>query len=128
MYFSGPDVRFGDNTNQSTGVSAAEFLTAYEAAYGETPSAPFWAHSYDATAMLLDAIAASSTLDGDSLVVDKAGVREYLDGLTNYGGMIGTLSCDDYGDCGSQRITVIHHVDPTDIETSKANVVFDFAP
>ena len=128
MYFSGPDVRFGDNTNESTGVSAADFLTAYEAAYGETPSAPFWAHSYDATAMLLDAIAAASTVDGDSLVVDKAGVREYLDGLTNYDGMIGLLSCDDFGDCGSQRITVIHHVDPADIETSKANVVFDFAP
>ena len=56
MYFSGPDERFGDNTNQSTGKTAAEILAAYEEAYGEPPSASFWAHGYDATTLLLDAI------------------------------------------------------------------------
>lgn len=128
MYFSGPDVRFGENTNESTGKTAAEVLADYEAAHGEAPSAPFWGHSYDATAMLLDAIAASSTLDGDNLVIDKAGVREYLTGISGYSGIIGTINCDDFGDCGSQKITVIQHDSSADIEASKANVVFEFAP
>ena len=37
-------------------------------------------------------------------------------------------ACDDFGDCGSQKITIIHHLDADDIEASKANIVFEFAP
>ncbi|MFN3219493.1 MAG: branched-chain amino acid ABC transporter substrate-binding protein [Acidimicrobiales bacterium] len=129
MYFSGPDLRFGTNTNQSTGKTAEEVLADYEAAHGEPPSAAFWGHSYDATAMLLDAIAAASTVDGDgNLIIDRAGVREYLNSITGYSGLIGTINCDEFGDCGSQKITVIEHQDSGDIETSKETVVFEFAP
>jgi len=129
MYFSGPDVRFGTNTNQSTGMTAEDVLAQYEADHGEPPSAAFWGHSYDAAAMLLDAIDAASHVDGDgNLVIDRAGVREYLNGLTGYSGLIGTINCDDFGDCGSQKITVIDHQDSGDIEASKAAVVFEYAP
>lgn len=128
MYFSGPDTRFGTNVNESTGKTAEEILAAYDAAYGEAPSAPFWGHGYDATTLLLDAIKASSTLDGDTLVIDRAGVRAFLNGVTGYSGVIGTINCDDFGDCGSQKITVIQHLSSADVEASKANVVFEYAP
>ncbi len=128
MRFSGPDTRFGTNTNESTGKTAEDILAAYESAYGEPPSAPFWGHAYDATTLLLEAIKASSTLDGDTLLIDRAGVREYLNSVSGYSGIIGTISCDDFGDCGSQKITIIENTDPSDIEASKANVVFEFAP
>ncbi len=128
MYMSGPDTRFGDNTNVSTGKTADEVLDAYNAAYGEAPTAPFWGHSYDATAMLLDAIAAASTVDGDgNLVIDRQGVRDTLNGLSGYSGIIGSLSCDDFGDCGSQAISIIQALSPDDPEASKLNVVFEFA-
>lgn len=129
MYFSGPDVRFGENLNESTGKTAADVLADYDANWGEPPSAPFWGHSYDAAAMLLDAISAASFVDGDgNLVIDKAGVREHLDGIQGYSGVIGTINCDGFGDCGSQKITVIKHDSAADIEASKTNVVFEFAP
>ncbi len=128
MYFSGPDTRYGDNTNQATGKNANEFLVAYKDAYGEVPSAPFWAHSYDATTLLLEAIKNSSSDDNGTLTISRAGVRSYLYGVKNFSGLIGTLSCDQFGDCGSQKITVIQNTDPTDIAASKANVVFEFAP
>ncbi len=128
MRFSGPDLRYGENTNQATGKTANDFLASYEAEYGEPPSAPFWAHSYDATTLLLDAIAAASSVEDGSLVIDRAGVREYLDGVSGYSGIIGTINCDDFGDCGSQRITVIEHLDPGDIAASKENVIFSYAP
>jgi len=128
MYFSGPDTRYGDNTNQSTGKNANEFLADYQAAYGEVPSAPFWAHSYDATVLLLDAIKNASVEDGGSLIISRAGVRSYLDSVSNFSGLIGSLSCDAFGDCGAGRITVIQNTDPTDVEAAKANVVFEFAP
>ncbi len=129
MYFSGPDVRFGQNTNESTGKTAAQVLEDYEANHGEAPSAPFWGHSYDATAMLLDAIAAASHVDGDgNLVIDKAGVREHLNGISGYSGLIGIINCDDFGDCGSQKITVVHHTDSGDVDGGMSNVVFEYAP
>ncbi len=129
MYFSGPDQRFGDNVNQSTGKNANDFLAAYEADYGERPAAPFWAHGYDATAMLLDAIVAASYLDGDTLVVDRQGVRAYLTQLRGYSGLIGTINCDDFGDCGAARITVVQNIGGEEnAEDSMDNVVFSYAP
>ena len=129
MYFSGPDVRFGQNMNESTGKTAAEVLEDYEANHGEAPSAPFWGHSYDATAMLLDAIKNSSSVnDAGQLVIDKAAVRTYLTAIRGYSGVIGTINCDDFGDCGSQKITVVLNTDSSDPAAGMSNVVFEYAP
>ena len=128
IYFSGPDTRFGGEANQSTGKTAADILAAYEDAYGEAPSAPYWAHAYDAAILLLEAAKAASTTDDGTLVIDRADVREFLNEVSGYRGIIGVISCDDFGDCGSQKITIIRHLDADDIEASKANIVFEFAP
>ena len=128
MYFSGPDTRYGDNANQSTGELAASVLADYEAEYGEVPAAPFWAHSYDAAVLLMDAIAHASYMDGDDLVIDRAGVREHLNSVSDYAGLIGTMSCDAFGDCGSQKITVIQNTDIADYVASTENVVYEYAP
>ena len=130
MYFSGPDTRFGENVNQSTGKTAQDFLAVYEERWGESPAAPFWAHGYDATTLLLDAIAAASYVDGDSnLHVDRQGIRDHLNGVMGYSGLIGTINCDDFGDCGAARITVIQNMGGEEnAEASMDNVVFSFAP
>ena len=128
VYFSGPDLRFGATSNQSTGKTPESLLDAYEETYGEAPSAPYWAHAYDAATLLLEAIAAASGVSDGTLIIDRAGVREYLNAVSGYSGIIGTINCDSFGDCGSQKTTVIHHLDPDDIEASLANVVFEFAP
>ena len=129
MYFSGPDLRYGANANQSTGVSAGAFLAAYETAYGSPPEAPYWAHAYDAATLLLEAIEAASYVDGDGiLVIDRAGVRRHLDSTAGYRGITGTLSCDDFGDCSAARLTIIRHDDAGDIAASKDNIVFEYAP
>ncbi|HJL83735.1 MAG TPA: glycine betaine ABC transporter substrate-binding protein, partial [Acidimicrobiales bacterium] len=103
-------------------------MADYKAEFGEAPAAPFWAHSYDAAALLLDAIAAASYDDGGTLVIDRAGVREHLNGVTGYSGLIGTMACDAYGDCSSSKITVIQNIDVADYEASTANVVYEYAP
>ena len=129
MYFSGPDTRFGENRNQSTGKTAGDFLAAYEAEYGEPPASTFWAYGYDATTLLLEAVAAASYLDGDTLVVDRQGVRDFLDGVEGYSGLIGTIGCDDFGDCGVARITVVRNLGgPENVDASLENIVFSFAP
>lgn len=127
MYFSGPNLDYGSNQSE-TGATAADFLAAYEAAYGEAPSAAFWAHSYDATVLLLSAIdqVAIELADG-SLFVDREALRDALTATSGFGGIIGTLGCDEFGDCGAQRISVVLHTDSTDIEAGKNNIVFEFS-
>jgi len=127
MYFSGPDLRFGDNKS-STGKSADDFLADYEAAYGEAPTAPFWAHAYDATIMLLSAIDAIAVVDGDTLFIDRQLLRDELDKTANFDGMTGVLTCDDFGDCASGKITIVLHEDAANWEDTAGNVVFSFAP
>ena len=129
IHFSGPDTRFGENTNQSTGQTAAQVLATYEETNGEAPSAPFWGHSYDAAALLLDAIDAASFVNADGdLEIDRQGVRDSLNAVSNYSGLIGTINCDEFGDCGSQKITIVEHTDYTDVDAGLNNVTFEFAP
>ena len=129
MYFSGPDQRFGENVNESTGKSAVDFLATYEAAYGEAPAAPFWAHGYDATTLLLDAIAAASYVDDGNLMIDRQGIRDHLNSVQGYQGLIGVINCDDFGDCGAARITVVQNIGGEEnAEASLNNVVFSYAP
>jgi hypothetical protein len=47
--------------------------------------------------------------------------------VTDYSGIIGLITCDAFGDCGSQKITVIGHGDSGDVSASNANVVYEYA-
>ncbi len=130
MYISGPNTRFGNNTNQSTGWSAPELEARYLEADGEPPTGTFWGHAYDATVLLLDAISAASYLrSGDNaLVIDRAGVREYLDNLSGFQGVTGVLSCDEFGDCGASRVVIHEHLDSTNLQATRESVVFEVGP
>ena len=129
MYFSGPDQRFGENVNQSTGKSAVDLLAEYEELYGEPPAAPFWAHGYDATTLLLDAITAASRVEDGNLIIDRQGIRDHLNSVSGYSGLIGTINCDAFGDCGSSKITVVENIGGEEnAEASLRNVVFSYAP
>ncbi|MDE0234659.1 MAG: branched-chain amino acid ABC transporter substrate-binding protein, partial [bacterium] len=129
MYFSGPDQRFGENVNQSTGKSAVDFLAEYESRYGEAPAAPFWAHGYDATTLLLDAIAAASWIEDGNLMIDRQGIRDHLNSVQDYQGLIGAINCDEFGDCGAAKVTVVQNIGGEEnAEASLNNVVFSYAP
>lgn len=128
MYFSGPNLDYGSNASE-IGTTAADFLAAYDAEYGEAPTAAFWAHSYDATVLLLSAIdAVAIELDDGSLFIDRQLLRDELAATSGFGGIIGSLSCDDFGDCGAQRISIVLHEDSSNIEAGKSNIVFEFSP
>jgi len=128
VYISGPDLDFGDNANQATGMNAALARERFEAKTGAPPVRAFWAHAYDATTLLLDAITAASQIERGQLVIDRAGVREHLDEVSGYQGIIGDISCDAFGDCGPSKIAIIHHLDPDNPETAWDNTVYRFSP
>lgn len=128
MFLSGPELSFGMNTNESTGRQSADLLDEYEEAHGAAPEAAFWAHAYDAATLLLEAIEAASRPDGGKLVIDLAGVREHLDGVSGYGGIIGPITCDDFGDCGVRKLVVVEHLDSGDPAATRSNTVYAYTP
>ena len=128
VFFSGPATDFGGNRNESTGRSATRILADYEDSYGVPPNSAFWGHAYDATTLLLEAIEASSEAVYGGLRIDRAALRRHLDAVAGYGGVIGDITCDGFGDCGVPTIAVIEHLDATDIPASRVNTVYEYAP
>ena len=101
MYFSGPDLNFGDKYTN-------DFLPKYYALSGTTtPLAPYHAHAYDAANILMDAIAAVAVTDADgNLQIPRDAIREYVHNLKDYPGLTGTLTCNENGDCGSSEVSI----------------------
>ena len=124
LHFSAPDPGDGGNTNQVTGRSAADVLAAFEAAFGGPPTSSYWAHGYDATTLLLSAIAQVAVVDGDTLSIDRAALRDALDGTTDFRGILGTLACDEFGDCGVGRSVIRLHADPSVTDPALLPIVY----
>jgi branched-chain amino acid transport system substrate-binding protein len=101
MYLSGPDLDFANTFYQD------EFLPMYEEMVGTEPTAPFHAHAYDATMMLLNAIEAVAQQGEDgALLIGRQALRDALYATSGFEGITGTLSCDEFGECAFPRISV----------------------
>jgi branched-chain amino acid transport system substrate-binding protein len=101
-YFSGPDLNFGDKYQN-------EFLPAYYQRTGtQVTLAAYHAHAYDAYNILMDAITSALVGEDDNGVAyfDRDAIRAYVAGLTDYEGLTGTLTCDEFGDCGSEFVSI----------------------
>ena len=127
IYLAGPESDFGSNVNEATGKSGEAVLAAYESAYGGAPPSPYWAHAYDATTLLLTAIGSVAVEESGRLHIDRAELRAEL-GRMRLQGLIGEISCDDFGDCGTQRINIVHHTDSRVSDVARLPVVYRFAP
>ncbi|MYH71451.1 ABC transporter substrate-binding protein [Candidatus Poribacteria bacterium] len=128
VFIAGPDLDFGDNDNEATGTNAEQAAQRFEHMAGTRPSRAFWAHAYDATTLLLQAVEAASRTDGGTLIIDRAGIREHLDQVAGFRGIIGDITCDGFGDCGLGKITIIEHLHPDNPEASRDNTVYRFSP
>jgi branched-chain amino acid transport system substrate-binding protein len=105
------------------------FFSRYEAIYGEPPTAtPYHAHAYDALNLLLDTIAAVAVQDKDgTLHIGRQALRDAMYSTAGYQGLTGSLTCDQYGDCGGGRFQVVRLDDPAaGLEGVAANVVYTY--
>ena len=71
---------------------------------------------------------AVAVAEDGKLLVDRAALRQQLSATTGLQGLIGTLSCDDFGDCGAGRINIYHHADAGVTDPAQLPVVYRFAP
>ncbi len=128
IYFPSTELDFGGNVNEATGKSSAALTADYQARYGEPPSTAYLAHAYDATTILLRAIETVAMVDGETLSIDRAELRAALTGTAGFQGIIGAISCDEFGDCGTGRIQIAHHTNSSITDVAQLPVVYRFAP
>ena len=119
---------FGGNTNEATGKSGEALVADYRERYGEASTSAYLAHAYDAATMLLRAIDVVAVGDGDALYIDRARLREALAGVSGFRGIIGVISCDEFGDCGTGRVQIAHHTDSSVTDIAGLPVVYNYAP
>jgi branched-chain amino acid transport system substrate-binding protein len=102
MYASGPDLSFSNDFYQDT------FLPAYMDKTGTETTAPFHAHSYDATMIVLEAIEkVAQVADDGTLLIGRQDLRDALYATEGFEGITGTLSCDELGECANPQISVV---------------------
>ena len=100
MYVSGPDLGFGNELY-------TRFLATYQEKYGSAPTAPFHAHAFDATNMVLDAVEKVAQVGDDgTLLIGRQALRDALFATSGMAGITGTITCDEYGDCADAKIAV----------------------
>ena len=128
VYLPGPDLGSSGNTNEATGKSSEALVSDYRERYGEAPTTPYLAHAYDAATMLLRAIDEVAVADGDTLYIDRAKLREALTSVTGFMGVIGAISCDEFGDCGTGTVQIAHHTDSSVTDVADVPVVHRFEP
>ena len=127
IYFAGPESDFRSNVNELAGRNGAQVLAAYEARHGGPPPSPYWAHAYDATAILISAIDSVAVEEGDRLFIDRTALRERV-GETGVHGLVGAVSCDEFGDCGTGRMNIYHHTDAAVADVSQLPVAYVYSP
>ncbi len=89
------------------------FVAAYVEEFGvEEPSGPYHANAADAYNVILNAIEAVGTVDDNGdLVIDRAALNEAIRATSDYEGLIGTITCEENGECASAAITIYQVVD-----------------
>jgi len=106
------------------------FVSRYETKYGERPTTSYYAHWYDAANMLFDVIEAVAVQDsGGTLHIGRQALRDALYSTAAYVGLTGSLTCDEYGDCGVARFQVVRLDDPAaGLDGLAANIVYSYPP
>lgn len=143
VYFAGPEPHVGARLNRATGRTAAEVLAEFEASHGElAQTTPYWAHAYDAAALLLAAIQRAAVRDDGNTLTRFLGIDEHgvlrinrselrhavQSASSDFTGLTGMLSCDEFGDCAEGIQVIYHHPDASVTDPGALPVVHRFVP
>jgi branched-chain amino acid transport system substrate-binding protein len=105
------------------------FWDHYVQVHGTGPVGYFHAHGYDAASILLHALEQASYPEPDgSLRIERQGIRDALHELRGFSGLTGSLSCDNFGDCGVPRFKLVRLDGTMDFEQTLNNTLAAYAP
>jgi branched-chain amino acid transport system substrate-binding protein len=117
MYLSGPYV---DVNNPDY----AGFIEKWGTQIGGVPPSGFHAHAYDATNILLNGIEAVAQVNGDTITISRAALRDWIFALRDYPGLTGNLSCDENGDCATGEALGVFQLSEAEVGGSWPPPVF----
>jgi branched-chain amino acid transport system substrate-binding protein len=123
IYYAAPAPVDDTNVNEVTGKSRGEVSAAYRAMYGE-PEVTYWPHAYDAATLLISAIESVGERRGARLYVDRAALRDAIAETQGFQGLLGTLSCDEFGDCGTGGVSIYYHTDPSITDPAELDPIY----
>jgi branched-chain amino acid transport system substrate-binding protein len=83
-----------------------QFRADYQAAYGDEQGklSPFSPHSYDAAAILLNAVEEVSVESGSSLIIPRKALADAVRSTSGYVGLTGEITCSEIGECAAASI------------------------
>jgi branched-chain amino acid transport system substrate-binding protein len=127
MYFTRGVFEFPDvvSFNETT-ISSLESL--YRQTYGERPATDFYAYAYDATMLLLTSINKIAVEEDGLLLIDRDALRDALTSITSLGGVTGSITCDQFGDCGPEKTVIVQNTKPTRPDAGMTNIVWEHPP
>lgn len=102
---------------EAQGKAYAALKTSYKKMFGENPIQGFHGNGYDAFMMFANAFKKVAKQEGGGLTVNTKALRDAIIATKNHQGATGTLTCDQYGDCGVYKFAVYQFVsqDPIDV-------------
>lgn len=105
-----------------------QLYTEYVTTYGEPPPNDFYLYSYDAANILLKAIETVTIIEEDGILhIGRQALRDALYATTDFEGVSGRLTCDQFGDCGVVRFNLVRLDDPSGgVEALRSNVVYTY--
>lgn len=127
MYVVRDVFEFAD-TEGFGGITAEQLTTDFRNRYGESPTtpAPFYLYAYDATIMLLSAIEAIADPQDGPVLVDRDKLRDQLYATRDLSGITGSISCDEFGDCGPDSLLVVQNTRPDRPDIGLSNVIWTY--
>jgi len=107
-----------------------ELKQAYEGEYGSPPEHPYYSFAYDAANMVLEAIATVAVRSPNgTLQIGRQALRDALYKISDFPGVTGTLSCNQFGDCASGQFSILQLNDPAaGLEGLNGNRVYLYQP
>ena len=101
-----------DSNPKLMGANYPEFLVKYKKKFGEDPISGFNGNGYDAATAMMLAIEKVAKTDSDGATyVGRKALRDALMTTKDLDGMTGKLTCDKFGDCGSNDFAVFEYAD-----------------
>ncbi len=94
-----------------------DFLAKWDAKFGGAPPSGFHAHAYDATNMLMNSIEAVAQVGEDgTILIGRQALRDALTGISGFGGVTGTLTCGETGDCATGEALAVFELTEAELD------------
>lgn len=108
----------------------AQLEQAYDAEYGQSPEHPYYGFAYDAVNIVLEAISTVAVRSPNgTLQIGRQALRDALYNTSNFPGVTGSLSCNQFGDCASGHFSILQFKDPAaGLKGLNANRVYLYEP